>query len=157
VTHDPVERLTAECAAFRAAAAAFKAERDAARAEVAALRDELERAPDGWEVVVARKAVLADLRAKVEALRDLYQKYLDSGPTEQERGRAWSRVDSLNGVLVLIEEAGNVLNVQLPTWPCCEHCWSRAPRPCPDHHSRRECRTWHSGPCPDCQRDEAKP
>lgn len=40
--------------------------------EVAALREELERTPDGWEVVVAekkgRREVLADLRAEVLGL-----------------------------------------------------------------------------------------
>jgi hypothetical protein len=43
------------------------------------------------------------LRAKVEALRADWQQYLDSDPTDREHSRAWSRVDTLNGVLNLID------------------------------------------------------
>lgn len=68
--------------------------------------------PVPWKAILAAAAVAdaarrelrAALRAKVEAMRDEWQRYLDSDPTELERGRAWSRVDTLNGVLALIDE-----------------------------------------------------
>ena len=80
-------------------------ERDAARAEVAALRGQQEiylanSYNAGW------RAALADLRAKVTEMRDFWQTYLDANPTNVERPLAWSRWDTLRGVLALIEEAG---------------------------------------------------
>jgi len=43
------------------------------------------------------------LRAKVEWLRAQWQAYLDADPTQIERQLAWSRVDTLQGVLALID------------------------------------------------------
>lgn len=91
----------AQSAAAQAEARVAESEVRVLAAEVAALREQLERAPDGWEIVVAekkgRREVLADLREQVLMLEhdDSCSEIRQEAPCDCLRG----------SVLALIEEA----------------------------------------------------